>query len=50
MSENQKCPVSTDLTQNIEEMEFYFHDCADIKNEADEAWQESGYRLLSDLY
>ena len=31
MSENQKCPVSTDLTQNIEEMEFYFHDCADIK-------------------
>lgn len=31
MSENSKRPVSTDLTQNIEEMEFYFHDCADIK-------------------
>ena len=31
MSENNKCPVSTDLTQNIEKMEFYFHDCADIK-------------------
>ena len=31
MPENNKRPVSTDLTQNIEEMEFYFHDCADIK-------------------
>ena len=31
MSENSKRPVSTDLTQNIEEMEFYFHYCADIK-------------------
>ena len=31
MSENNKRPVSTDLKQNIEEMENYFHDCADIK-------------------
>lgn len=31
MPENNKRLVSTDLTQNIEEMEFYFHDCADIK-------------------
>ena len=31
MSENKKCPVVTDLKQNIECMEIFFHDCADIK-------------------
>ena len=31
MSENKKYPVVTDLKQNIESMEIFFHDCADIK-------------------
>ena len=31
MPENNKRLVSTDLTQYIEEMEFYFHDCAEFK-------------------
>ena len=45
----EKVAVSKRLSENIAQMEEFFHECDDIKEGID-AWQADGCGMLSDVY
>ncbi len=46
----EKVAVSKRLSENIAQMEEFFHECDDIKKEGIDAWQADGCGMLSDVY